>query len=130
MKVKVKLLSRVWLFATHGLQPARLLCPRDFPGDNTGIGCHFLLQGIFPTQWSNPSLLHCRQMLLPSEPPGKFLWMYGWLGIRRSLNIIHGISNPSQKMQMMATVEFLKIKLIELKKHSFEIWKSQQLNPK
>ena len=37
----------------HGLQPARLLCPRDFPGENTGMGCHFLLLGIFPTQGSN-----------------------------------------------------------------------------
>ena len=56
--------------------------------------------------------------------------MYGWLSIRKSLNIIHDISNPSKKMQMMATLKFLKIKLTELKKHSFEIWKSQQLNPK
>ena len=29
----------------HGLQPERLLCPWDFPGKNTGVGCHFLLQG-------------------------------------------------------------------------------------
>ena len=35
----------------------------DSPGKNTGVGCHFLLQGIFPTQGSNPGLLHCRQML-------------------------------------------------------------------
>ena len=42
----------------YGLQPARLLCPWDFPGNNTGVGCHFLLQGIFPTQGSNsPSLI-------------------------------------------------------------------------
>ena len=41
----------------HGLQPAtdRLLCPWDSPGKNTGEGYHTLLQGIFPTQWSNPS---------------------------------------------------------------------------
>ena len=45
----------------RGLQPTRLLCPWDFPGKNTGAGCHFLLQGIFPTQESNPGLLHCRQ---------------------------------------------------------------------
>ena len=38
---------------------------------STGVGYHFLLQGIFPTQGSNPGLLHCRQMLLPYEPPGK-----------------------------------------------------------
>ena len=35
----------------------------DSPGKNTGVGCHFLLQGIFPTQGSNPGLLHCRQIL-------------------------------------------------------------------
>ena len=50
----------------HRLYPARLLCPWDFPGKNTGEGCHFLLQGIFPTQGSNLRLLHllrCRQSL-------------------------------------------------------------------
>ena len=35
----------------------------DFPGKNTGVGCHFLLQGTFPTQGSNPHLLHCRWIL-------------------------------------------------------------------
>ena len=35
----------------------------DSPGNNTGVGCHALLQGIFPTQESNPGLLHCRQFL-------------------------------------------------------------------
>ena len=43
----------------------------DFPSKNTGVGCHFLLQGIFPTQGSNPcltlisclGLLHCGQIL-------------------------------------------------------------------
>ena len=39
------------------LQPARILCPWDFPGENTGVGCHFLLQGIFPAQGSNLHLL-------------------------------------------------------------------------
>ena len=47
----------------HGLQPIRLLCPWDSPGKNTGLVCHFLLQGIFPTQGSNLGLLHCRQIL-------------------------------------------------------------------
>ena len=48
---------------THGLQPIRLLCPWDSPGKNTGVGCHSLLQEIFPTQGSNLGLLHCRQIL-------------------------------------------------------------------
>ena len=47
----------------HGLQSTRPLCPWDSPGKNTGVSCHFLLQGIFPTQESNPGLLHCKQVL-------------------------------------------------------------------
>ena len=47
----------------HKLQRSRLLCPWDFPGNSTGVDCHFLLQGIFPTQGSNPGLPHCRQTL-------------------------------------------------------------------
>ena len=39
---------------------ARLLYPWGFPGKNTGVGFHFFLQGIFPTQALNPGLLHCR----------------------------------------------------------------------
>ena len=36
---------------------------RTFPGKNIGVGCHFLVQGIFLTQGSNPYLLHCRRVL-------------------------------------------------------------------
>ena len=41
----------------HRLQPARLICPLNFPGKNTEVGCHFLLQQIFPIQESKPHLL-------------------------------------------------------------------------
>ena len=41
----------------HGLWPARLLVLGIFPGKNTAMDCHFLLQGIFPTQGLNLSLL-------------------------------------------------------------------------
>ena len=49
----------------RGLWPARLPSPLDFPGKNTGVGGHFLLQGIFPTQGSNPCLLHWKANSLP-----------------------------------------------------------------
>ena len=39
---------------THGQKHSRLLCPWNFPGKSTGVGCHLLLQGIFPTQGWNP----------------------------------------------------------------------------
>ena len=47
----------------HGLQPARLLCPWDSPGKNTGVGIHSFLLEIFPTQGLNLGLLHYRQIL-------------------------------------------------------------------
>ena len=67
----------------HGLQLTRLLCPWDSPGQNTGVGCHALLQGIFSTQGSNLGLPHCRR-ILPPEPPGKPVhinnyFIYKWI---------------------------------------------------
>ena len=49
----------------HGLQPARLLCPRNFPGKNMGVGCHSLLQGIFLIHGVNLCLLHWQADSLP-----------------------------------------------------------------
>ena len=40
-----------------------IICMCNSPGKNTGVGCHSLLQGIFPIQGSNLGLLHCRQIL-------------------------------------------------------------------
>ena len=51
----------------RGLLCPWLLCPRDSPGKNPGGGCHFLLQGTFPTQDSNPGQVDS----LLYEPPGK-----------------------------------------------------------
>ena len=52
----------------HGLYASRLLCPWKFPGRSTGVGCHFLLQGIFPTRGSNPGLLHLLHWQADSLP--------------------------------------------------------------
>ena len=63
----------------YGLWPARFLCPWDSPGKNARVGCHALLQGIFPIQGLNPSLLfllHWEVGSLPLAPPGKLLAMY------------------------------------------------------
>ena len=55
----------------HELKPTRLLCPWNFPGKNTGGGCHFLLQGIFlKTQGSNLCLLHWQAGSLPLSHQG------------------------------------------------------------
>ena len=58
---------------SHGLGPSRLLGPSNFPGKYTGVGCHFLLQGIFPTKGLHPSLLHLlcwKEGSLPLSPLG------------------------------------------------------------
>ena len=74
--VWARVLSHVWLFAIPWLlgEPSRLLCSWDTPGKNTGVGCHFFLQGNVPTQGPNPSLLCLLQWQedsLPLSHPGK-----------------------------------------------------------
>ena len=57
------------------MEPTRLLSPWDFPGKSAGMGCHFLLQRIFPTQGLNPGLPQCRQTLYRLSHQGN-----PWLG--------------------------------------------------
>ena len=54
----------------HGLQPTRLHHPWNFPGKNTGVGSHFLLQGIFLTQGSNVGHLQLLKYSLPLSHQG------------------------------------------------------------
>ena len=61
-----------WTVAT------RLLCPRDSPDKNTGVGCHALLQGIYPTQGSKPGLLPQRQILYQLSHQGSSNHMTPW----------------------------------------------------
>ena len=60
-------LSHVQLFVTP-MESTRLLCPWDSPGKKTGVDCHFLLQGMFPTQGLNLHLL-----CLSALPGGFFI---------------------------------------------------------
>ena len=89
--VAVYLLSHVWLLWPHGLSPTRLLCPWDFSGKNTGVGCHFLLQRIFPTQGLNLRLLLWQVDSLPLSHQGspfvpvphcmnfRIIWKKSWM---------------------------------------------------
>ena len=67
-EVKSKLLSRVWLFETPWA-----LQSWNSPGHNTGVGNLSLLQGIFPTQGSNPGLPHCKWILYQLSNQGSLL---------------------------------------------------------
>ena len=71
-KLLLKLMSNS--LRPYGLQPVRLLCPKDSPGKNTGVGCRFFLQGIFLTQGSSLSLFMSPALagrFLPTASPGK-----------------------------------------------------------
>ena len=79
----------------RGPWPARFLCPWNYPGKNTGGGYHFLLQGIFLTQGSNPDLLHYTPIFLPSKPLDIQIMEYSndgnWLNNKRNK-----LLNPQQ----------------------------------
>ena len=68
---RARALSHVWL---QGLYPTRLLCPWNFPGKNAGMCCHFLLQGIFPTQGPSSCLLHWQAGSSLPASSGKPWW--------------------------------------------------------
>ena len=67
LKWKWKSLSHIWLLATH-----ELYSPWNSPGQNTGVGSLSLLQGIFPTQGSNPGLPHCKWILYQLNHEGNW----------------------------------------------------------
>ena len=68
------MLSHAQPFVTQWTVLTRLLCPWNSPGKNTGVGCHGLLQSIFPTQGSNPCLLHLLHWQMSSLPLAWFIY--------------------------------------------------------
>ena len=69
---RAQLLNRVQLFATLWTVTCQAFCLWEFPGKNTWVSCHFLLQGISLTQGSNQHLLHWQADSLP-------LILYHWI---------------------------------------------------
>ena len=80
---------------SDSLQPHGLYSPWNSPGQNTGVGCHSLLQGIFPIQGSNPGLPHCGRILYQLSHSGSprllewvaypfsrgSFWPRNWIGV-------------------------------------------------
>ena len=89
----------------HGQWPTRLLCPRSFPGNNNVMSWDFLLQGIFPTQGLNPSLLSpaLTGRFFTTEPPGKYDWYrficFSWHPRDLQFSSVQSLSN----VQLFAT---------------------------
>ena len=80
-----------------GRQPSRLLCPWDFSGKNTGMVCHFLLQGLFPTKGLNL----CLSPMSPALQTDSLLLSH-WGSLNPSLFVI--IISVSQLCQMTPRV--------------------------
>ena len=77
---------------SHGLIPARFLCPLNSPGKTTGVGCHFLLQGIFPTPGTelvSPALAGSFfTAKLPGKPHYVLMPLLFWIVCYMQLNLI------------------------------------------
>ena len=103
---------------SHSLKPMdyRLLCPWNSPGKNTGVGCHSLLQGIFPTQGWNPGLLHCRRILYHLSHQGMFLMCLG-----RHLQLRHHISKIATMVSSSAFYDFCFSYIIDLIRLFFQM---------
>ena len=80
---------------SFGLQPTRLLCPWNSPWKNTEVGCHFFLQGIFPTQVLNLGLRHCRQTFykLSHQMDGSIVQ----LNRKRNWSVLNTLKLPSKE---------------------------------
>ena len=72
----------------HGLYLARVLCSRDFPGKNSGVGCHFPWQGIYPIWGLNPCLMNWQRDSLALSH----------LGSSVGTNTDHNCRNPQRYM--------------------------------
>ena len=94
------------------MKPVRLFCPWDFPGKNTGVGCHFLLQGHLPDPGTEPASPALQADSLLSEPSGKL----PCLG-RLFLNSIQAYS-PSFSLSLLILFSFL-----------FFFWSTVDLQP-
>ena len=85
-------------FLPHGLN--RLPCPWDSPGKNTGLGSHFLLQGIFLTQGLNPHLLRRQAGSLP----------------------VSHLGSPIIPQQLFRVVSHSRLKSLIFKTHHLRVW--------
>ena len=88
--LKVKVTRSCLTLRFHGLQLSRLLYPWNSPGRNTGGGCYSLLQGIFPTQGSNPS----RALQADSLPSDYHHYILSTLD-NTAMSVFHQRSLPS-----------------------------------
>ena len=98
----------------HGLHPTRLLRPWNSSGKTIGVGCHSLLHRVFPTQGSNPGLLHCRQTLYHLSHQGSPIkWIHmktnknfclPSFGILKYFSVFFSVFQPAQSVCLSITM--------------------------
>ena len=92
---------------SHGLWSASLLCPRNFLGKNIGVGCHFLLQGIFPTKGSNPYLLGLQLWKVDSLPLNHLNFPNKWVIFNHlDLMSLHSTQNSAENFENLELGSF------------------------
>ena len=101
----------IYIYESHSvmsdsLWPHGLYSPWNSPGQNTGVGSLSLLQGIFPTQGSNPGLMHCRQILYQLSHKGSpkiyIIFQKEHEDVRLEAEVVGGcLNNPGQTQQSL-----------------------------
>ena len=81
--------------------PWTVACPWDFPGKNSEVGCHFLLQGIFLTRGLNLHLLHWQADSFTTAPPGKPIIVISHIQRGREQTFSNSRSRTSLGAQML-----------------------------
>ena len=112
--VHIKLLQSCLTLCDHGLWLARLLCPWDPPGKDTGVGFCALLQGIVLIQRSNLRLLcllHWQVCSLPLAPPGKPVNSSSWKEILQNVNNGDSFQWWSYKLLHLYVILYFQIRL-------------------
>ena len=117
---------------SDSLQPHGLyICsPWNSPGENTGVGSLSILQGIFPTQGSNPGLPHCRPILYQLSPTGSARTLSGSLSLLQGLfptqelnwGLVHCRQILDQLSYCISSVNCIRNNLLPVIVESTKVW--------
>ena len=127
-EVKVKSLSCVRLFVTPRTVAYQVPLSMDFPGKNTGVGCHFLLQEIFRTQGLNPGLPHRRQTLCHLSHQGSpiFLQKSSIIGVSQALGnpgkLLHPLPLLREDHLLISESPYMIINYVSVGYTGWNIW--------
>ena len=104
----------------HGLLPSRLLCPWDFPGKYTGMGCHFLLQGRSHIIYFHLYMKYTEEVNLYREK-ADFPWM-PWLGVVNRWQLFKSMGVYFEEIQVFwSYIEMVVAEHCECTKYQWEV---------